>query len=244
MPSVARFTSPLFDLDTHFVHDDFSSTREDNTWVDTITDTGTVTTQDNENGVVLLDPSDCSVGDNDEAYMGRPLETFLVEAGRVLYYRARISYQEQATDDANVMVGLMNAANAANIIVDNGAGPRATGNIFVVEKRDGETEWRLTTRNTAAVTTTLSTTTAGVANDLTDWQVIEIFIFDLDGGTNVEVCAKVDGLYLRDTNNVVITHRRLIASSTEMMPFVAVKNGDTNNELLYCDYIYAHQSPR
>src|SRR3990167_7061828 len=104
MASVARFTAPLIDLDTHFIFDDFSSTREDNTWVDTITDTGTVTVIDNENGVALLDPSDCSVGDNDEAYMSRPIETFLVEAGRVLYYRARISFQEQNTDDANVMV--------------------------------------------------------------------------------------------------------------------------------------------
>ena len=244
MPSVARYTAPLIDLDTHFVFDDFSSTREDNTWIDTITDSGSVTTQDNENGVLLLDPSDCSVGDNDEAYVCRPIETFLVESGRVLYYRARISFQEQNTDDANVMVGLMSAVNAVNTIVDNGGGPRASGNLFVVEKRDGETEWRFTTRNSSAVTTTLSTTTAGVSNDLNSFQEIEIFVFDLDGGTNVEACAKVDGMFLRDTNNIVITHRRLIASSTEMMPFAAVKNGDTNNELLYVDYIYAHQSPR
>ena len=142
------------------------------------------------------------------------------------------------------MVGLANAANAANLIVDDGAGPRATGNLFVVEKRDGETEFRLTSRNGTAVTTTLSTTTAGVSNDLNSFQEIEIFVFDLDGGTTVEVNAKVDGMYLRDTNNVVITHRRLIASSTEMMPFAAVKNGSANNELLYVDYIYAHQSPR
>lgn len=244
MPSVARWTGPLVDLDTFHVFEDFWIEQTDLSFTDVVTDTGTATVGDYENGQIELDPSDASVADNDECSIGTTNEVFLVEAGRVLYYRARLSYAEANTDDANVMAGFASAFNSANIIVDDGGGPRASGNLFVVEKRDGETEWRLTTRNGSNVTSTLSTHTAGVSSSQASFQTIEIFIFDLDGGTNVEVCAKVDGMYLRDTNGVVITHRRLIASSTDMNAGVAVKNGSANNELVYVDYIYGHQSPR
>ena len=244
MPNVGRFTAPLIDLDTFHIFEDFWIEQTDLSFTDVITDSGTATVGDWENGQIELDPSDGTVADNDECSIGATNENFLVEASRVIYGRTRISYAEQATDDANVMFGFANAFNAANIIVDDGGGPRASGNLFVIEKRDGETEWRLTTRNGTAVTTTLSSHTAGVTTAQTGWQTLEIFIFDLDGGTNVEVCAKVDGMYLRDTNGVVITHRRLIASSTEMNFGVACKNGSANNELIYVDYLYGSQNPR
>lgn len=246
MANVARFTGPLWDLDTHWVFEDFDGDQSDTTWIDVITDTGTVTYEDAASGVALLDPSDGSVGDNDEANLYQAAETFLIANGKPMYCRFRISYQEQLTDDANVMVGWANAP-VADIIVDNGAGPRVTGTIIVVEKRDGETEWRLTTRNGATnVTSTLSRATegtAGVANDLTDWQVIEIFVEDHDT-LQCSITAKVNGRFLHDTDGNVIKHRRLYASAEEMALFAAVKNGGANNELLYVDYIYGHQQRR
>lgn len=234
----------LKDINTFVIFDDFWGDQTDLFWVDHIPDTGTVTMDDAESGWALLDPSDASVADNDEVYLASANENFLVKANRSLYARFRVSYQEQNTNDANVVLGFMSAASGqANLMVDDGAGPRASGNLFVVEKRDGETEWRLTTRNGSAVDSTISTTTAGVTDDTASWQVIEIWVQQLDA-LNVQCVAAVDGKYLRDTsgNNLVIKHKRLIASSTEMNLMMGIKNGDTNNELLYVDYALGAQT--
>lgn len=241
MANLVRFAYPLWDLESFFIFDDFWQDQSDINWIDTVTDTGTVTMGDWENGQVELDPSDATVADNDEAYMGSASENFLVASNRSLYFRTRISYQEQNTDDANIAVGFANAV-AANLIVDDGAGIRTTGNWFSIFKVDGETLWRCGCRNGTATSNTQSTTTAGVANDQTNWQTLEIHVHDFDGGTNVQVTYAVDGLLLRDTNNLVIKHTSLIASATEMQAFLGVKNGGANNELLYSDYVFAGQT--
>lgn len=241
MANLVSFVHPLWDLQSFFIFDDFWQDQSDINWIDTITDTGTATMGDWANGQVELDPSDGTVGDNDECYLGSASENFLVAANRSLYYRTRISYAEQNTDDANIAVGFANAV-AANLLVDDGAGMRTTGNIFAIVKVDGETLWRAVSRNGTAVNNTQSTTTAGVTTAQTGWQVLEIQVHDFDGGTNVQVTYAVDGLLLRDSNNLVIKHTVLIASSTEMQAFLAVKNGSTNNELLYSDYVFAGQT--
>lgn len=245
MANITRFTRPLWDLETFYVFDDFTYDQTDLFWVDTITDTGTVGIGDTENGVALLTPSDGSVADNDETYFATSNELFLVEANRSLYARGKIQFAEANTDDANIVFGFMSAV-AANAIVDDGAGLRITGNWFAIYKVDGETVWRCNSRNgtgtgSGTALGIQSLTTAGG----TSYQTLEIFVHDFDGGTNVEVTYKVDGVYLRDANangNPVIVHRILIASSTEMQLFFGVKNGFTNLETLSVDYAYGAQT--
>ena len=48
---------------------------------------------------------------------------------------------------------------AANLIVDDGAGLRASGTVIALYKVDGETVWRFVTRNGTDATVTQSTTT-------------------------------------------------------------------------------------
>lgn len=235
MTNLARFTSALWDLDTFVVWDDFWADQSDTFWIDTVTDSGSAAVGDVARGVMVLTPSDGTVADNDEAYLASANEVFILAASRPMYARGRLQFSEANVDDANILFGFASAV-AANLIVDDGAGPRASGNIVCIEKRDGETQWRLTTRNGSAVTTTLSSNTAGGAS----YQTLEVIVQDYDA-VNMQVVAKVDGVHLRDSNNVPIRHFIAIASATEMQVCAGVKNGGANLEVLNLDYIYAHQ---
>jgi hypothetical protein len=235
--NINRFTSSLWNLDTFHIFDDFTADQSDLFWVDTITDTGTVLINDAANGIAVLTPSDGSVADNDEVYFASANELFLTAANRAIYGRCRLQFTETASGIYNAFFGFANAF-AANLIVDDGAGLRASGNIFAIEKRDGETQWRLTSRNGSTVTSTLSTTTAGGAS----YQNLEIMVKDWDG-VSVQVAARVDGDFLKDSNNLVIRHTVLLASATEMQVGAGAKLGAiTNNDTLNLDYIYAAQT--
>lgn len=236
MANLARFTGPLWDLDTFHIFDDFWMDQTDLTWVDVVTDTGTVLMNDIANGTAALTPSDGTVADNDEVYLRSANENFIFASGRPLYARCRLQFIETAAGVYNAFFGFANAI-AADFIVDNGGGLRASGCIAAIEKRDGETQWRLTSRNGATVNSTLSTKTAGGAA----YQVLEVIVNDFDGA-NMQVVGKVDGEFLRDSAGKVITHFVAIASATEMHVGLGAKLGAiTNNDLLNADYVYAHQ---
>lgn len=237
MANINRFTAPLVDLETFYIFDDFWSDQTDLTWVDTVTDTGTVLIGDNANGLAVLTPSDGTVADNDEVYMASANEVFLIATNRQVYGASFIQFTETAAGIYNAAFGFANAV-AANLIVDDGAGLRASGTIIAIEKRDGETAWRLTTRNGATVTSTLSTTTAGG----TAFQKLEVIVMDTDG-ISCTVVGKVDNVLLKDINGLVIRHTILLASATEMQVFAGAKLGAiTNNDVLRVDWIYAAQT--
>lgn len=235
MANQAHWPNFLREIDTVILASDFLDDQSDVVFVDTITDSGSVTIGDAVRGIAALVPSDGTVADNDEAYFASPNEVFKFAAGQPLYGRASVQFTEANTDDANVFFGFMNAI-AANSIVDNGAGPQASGCHAVLEKRDGETQWRLTTRNGSASTSTLSTTTAGGSA----YQKLEILVEDYTG-TSCQVTAKVNGDFLRDSNNLPIRHTILYASATEMQVGFGVKNGGANLETLNVDYVCATQ---
>lgn len=238
MPLLDRFTAPLWDLDTMYVFDDFWSDQTDLTWIDTITDTGTVLIGDEAGGVATLTPSDGTVGDNDEVYFFTANELFLFLANRNIYGRCRLTFTETASGVYNAMFGFANAP-AANLIVDDGAGLRASGSILAIEKRDGETAWRLTTRNGSTVTSTLSSQSAVMAAG--QFQILEVQAEDVGNGS-MRCSARVNGRLLADVNGVPIRHSVLITGATEMAVGVGAKLGAaTNNDVLKADYVYAAQ---
>src|SRR5690349_3105241 len=197
MPLLNRFTAPLWDLDTFHVFDDFWSDQTDLTWVDTVTDSGSVAIGDAAGGIVTLTPSDGTVGDNDEVYLATANELFIFAANRNLFGRCRLSFVETASGVYNAVFGFANALSAANFIVDNGAGLRASGCILALEKRDGETAWRLTTRNGSTVTSTLSTTSTTMTSGT--YQVLEVQAEDVGNGSMV-CTGRVNGRLLTDVN--------------------------------------------
>lgn len=216
---------------TFAIEDDFWQDQSDINAIDTVSDSGSVTIGDAANGIVALVPSDGTVADNDEAYLESPNEVFLVAAGREMGCEFRVQFTEANTDDANVAVGFASAV-AGDLIVDDGAGLRASGNIFAIYKVDGETVWRCVSRNGSTVYTSQSTTTAGGAS----YQELRINITD-QGGTYVHVTFQVNDAYLVDsTTGQRIVHIVPVASSTEMALFAGVKNGGANLETLNLDY--------
>lgn len=226
-----RYCSAERELDTLCVFNHFDQDVDANEVVATLTDTGTAAVGDEAGGVITLTPSDGSVADNDEAYISLPNEVFLFATGKPLYKRARLRFTEVAAGVANVAFGGMNAA-VADSIVDNGAGLKVSGSTIGVYKVDGEQVWRFVTANNSASTVTKSNRAAVAAT----WYDVEIFAEDNGDGT-LACSAKVDGQYLCDANNRVITHTVAAASATEMTMFAGIKLGAaTNNDTLKVDF--------
>jgi hypothetical protein len=236
MTRLARFTKELFDLDTFYIFTDFTEDQADVSWVDTVTDSGTVVYGDARRGIATLTPSDGTVADNDEAYLASPNEVFLWVSGKPLYAKASIQFTEGNTDDVNIAFGFQNAVGA-NSIVDDGAGVKVSGSCACIYKVDGGTVWKCVTATNGTSVVSTSTTTAGGAA----FQTLEIEILDFDS-TNMQAVFFCDGEKLKDSNNNVIRHMIPIASATEMQLFVGIKNGAaTTVEALLVDYVYAHQ---
>jgi hypothetical protein len=231
-----RFTAPLQDLSTVSIFDDFTGDQVDTSAVDTITDTGTVLMGDDVNGVATLTPSDGTVVDNDEAYLATPNEIYKFGTNRNIYGRWKFRYTAVVAADPNIAVGFQNAVGA-NSIVDNG-GVKTSGSTLAIEKKDGETAFRCTSACNGTAVTTLSNKTIAAATDY----VAEIECLDWDG-VSMKVVFKIDGEYLKDTNNNVIKHTVAIASATEMQMFAGIKLGaNTNNDTLLLDYWYGAQT--
>ncbi len=154
---LARYTAPLYDLDTMIVYDDFTLDSSSTFWTDQLTDSGTITVGDVRNGIASLTPSDGSVADNDEAYRYTPNALFLHVANKPMYGRAYIQYAEGDVSHANVMFGFMSSPGQ-NMIVDDGGGPKASGSCSVIYKVDGGTVWRAQSRNGSEFTDSISVT--------------------------------------------------------------------------------------
>lgn len=233
MANVLKYP-PLFkDLDQQVeVIDDFTWDQTDLSWIDTITDTGTAAVGDAVNGVMVLTPSDGTVADNDEVYLGTSNELFLFAADKPFLGRAKIKFTETASGVYNCFVGFANAF-AANLMVDDGGGMRASGSLAAIYKVDGGTVWRCVTRNNGVVTDSVSLT----SSTKTGYQVLEVEVSPRDSLT-VTVTFKVDGVYLRDsTTGAIIRHTVTVASATEMQfGFGAKLGAGTNNDALSCDY--------
>lgn len=233
-----RFTGALWDLDTFYIHDDFNHYVTGDQFTTVASDSGTVAVTDATRGIVTLTPSDGTVTDNDETYIRSTTELFQFLAGREIYGRCRLNFVETASGVYNCFFGFANAI-AANTLVDDGAGMRASGSIMAVHKNDGETVWRFTTRDSAGATTTVSTTSAVMATGT--FQEIEIEARVRDA-LSYTASFKVDGRPALDSNGLVIRHTVLFASSTEMHIGVGAKLGAiTNNDLTLVDFIYGSQ---
>ena len=234
---LSRYTQALQDLDTVVVFSDFVDDQSDLFFVDTLTDSGTAAVGDTVNGVMLLTPSDGTVADNDEAYLTSANELFKWGTNREIYGRAKLSWTETTANIPNIGAGFMNAA-VANSLLDDGGGPKLTGDAAVVFKVDGGAVWKFATATNG--TSTTSTSTKAAVED-TDY-VIEIIAKDWDS-VSMQVVAKVNGEYLKDSNGLVIRHTVAIASATEMNLFAGIKLGAiTNNDTLSIDYLYGSQT--
>jgi hypothetical protein len=183
--------------------------------------------------------SDGTVADNDEAYIESANEVFKFAADKPLLFEARVQFTEANTDDANILVGLLDAVGA-NSLQDNGAGPPASYSGATFFKVDGGTVWQCET----SVTTTQTTTelTAANVNNLAKravtaggaaYQTLRIEYMPYSA-TNAYVTFFVDGV-------AVAQHDYVFTSATEMQIGLGVKNGGANLETLNVDYVVCSQ---
>lgn len=229
-----RYCSAEREVDTLVVYDHFFNDQVDAIGgVDTVTDSGTVLMNDVAGGQVVLTPSDGTVADNDEAYYATPNEVFLVATGKPLYGRCRLKMTETTADKFNFAFGFQNAVGA-NSLIDDGGGPKVSGDTIAVFKKDGGGAFFYACAYVNGTGTATKSKTPIVTGT---WYDVEIFGVDNGDGTWA-VSYKVDGNYLRDSvTNVVISHSVSVTSATEMQMWLGAKLGAaTNNDTLTADF--------
>lgn len=193
------------------------------------TDGGSVTVSDGVKGILAMTPSDATEGDNDEIYLCTDREVIKFAAGKTYIMEASIQFTEANTDDANVIFGSTNAV-AADLLVDNGAGPKATGDYVAMWKVDGGTQWycgicSANTETPTAFTLGSPKTTAGGSS----YQKLTIKVICLTS-TRAKATFAVDGVCIGDIDFVY-------SSATEQQLVLGVKNGTTSKETLNVDYL-------
>ena len=238
MAAILKRPLELINVEQQYgVFSDFENDVRSTDWTATATDSGTAAVGDAANGVLVLTPSDGTVADNDEVYYATANEVFHFAAEKPMLGIGRIKFVETASGVYNAFVGFANAV-AANTLVDDGGGMRASGSIAAIYKVDTETVWRCVTRNNGVVTVTQSTTTAGG----TSYQVLEIEVVSFTS-TQVKVLFRCDGIPLKDSTGKEIVHTITTASATEMQFGCGAKLGaGTNNDTLSVDYLGAWQA--
>jgi len=183
---------------------------------------GTCTIADGVKGVCALAPG---ATDNDEIYLATTDETIKFLAGKVFIAETEIQFSEANTDDANVLFGMMNAV-AANALIDDGGGPRASGDYAAIWKVDGGTVWRAGVQSNGTqkpTTDTDSEVTAGGSS----YQRLRVKVV-CETSTRAYAEFSVDGVN-------IATSLFDYASATEMQLVLGVKSGGANAETLNVD---------
>jgi hypothetical protein len=218
--------------------DDFFHYVTADHWTSVLTDSGTAVVSDAVGGRITLTCSDGTVADNDEAYIRSTAELFKFADDKPIVAEAQIQFAEADTNAANIMFGLMDAV-AANALLDNGGGPKASYSGCVFFKEDGQTLWscenslagtQQTTQLTAANSLDGSAKTAGGSA----FQKLRI-------ECRPKSATKADFLFWID--DVLVAHHtdQTITSATEMHAVLGAKNGSAVNQTLVADYAFAFQ---
>jgi len=174
--------------------------------------------------------------DNNEAAVATTNSPFKMADDKPLFYETRLQYTEANLDDANLFAGFANGINSADMLSDNGAGPKASFSGAGIYKVDGETVWRCVSSKGATQTVTQSTRAAGGGTP----QTIRVEIQSVDPAT-AEVTFYVDDDPLRDVNGNVIKHVVAFASAVAMQAGVYAKAGGGTSEVVNVDYVAVYQ---
>lgn len=161
----------------------------------------------------------CDGDDNDESYRYTIGEPFIFAASKPLWFECEVKLTEANTDDANWIVGLMDAFGA-NALLDNGGGPAASYDGAVFFKVDGTMNIQFETSNagtqvtTAAAKTFVSATTFKLG-----------FVFDPGDGTTGTITPYIDDV-------AGTAHSITLAGLAEMNLGWGVKAGGANEEAI------------
>lgn len=176
---------------------------------------------------------------NNEAYAFSK-EIFKFAEDKPLIIDARLMWAEANTDDANIMFGVMDGV-AADALVDDGAGPKASFDGALFYKVDGGTRWQVISSNATARTvsdTELLSTQSGFQTLRIEFIPISTaegqinFYIDQSGGQNLHTFKGYG-----DSARVPHLQHTIALSGLEEMALVfGVKAGAANSEVLTVDY--------
>lgn len=212
----------------HGFFDDFYEFVTGDLWTKVTAVDGAAAVLDAAGGKIAISSAVDTAG-NEDCYLKSNKESFKFAANKPLLFEALIDFAEAATNQANVIVGLMDAV-AADALQDDGAGPKSSYSGAVFYKVDGETAWRCQSSVGASQTTSETEAAAGGATP----QRLTIE-FQPNTATRGEV-----RFYLDD--DLVARHTLTFTSATEMQVILGVKDGGASEvETVNVDYAACYQ---
>lgn len=174
--------------------------------------------------------------DNSECALGTTAKLFRPADDKPLVFESRVQFTEAAVNAANLFVGFADVLASADLLQDNGAGPKASFFGAGLFKVDGDTVWRCVTSRGAVQTITPSIVPAGGTTP----QTLRIEIQPVDP-TSAEVTFYTDDLAVRDLAGQPVKHLLTMTGFASLQAGVYAKAGSTASETVSVDYIAAYQ---
>lgn len=226
----------------HGFHDDFQAflTAQSGAQYTVVTAVdGTVLMTDAVAGAVLIANGTATIGDNEDCYLAREPEAFLLAASKPLKFGARLKFSEVSTNACNVIAGLTDGV-AADLLVNDGAGPKTSGSTLAFFKKDGNLNWHVhvslgATQTTVELTAANSLTKAACAAGSSSYAWLEIEFLPKNA-TQADVIFYIDGVPVYKFTDYVFT------SATEQQAVVGCKGGTAAAMSVNLDYLYTYQA--
>ena len=189
---------------------------------------GTVLLLDATAGGVAILSATATASGNEDTYLVREPESFIFST-KPFVFEALVQITEDDTNQNNVFVGLTNAA-AADLLVNDGAGVRVTGNTVGFYKVDGGLNWHVYARDeddALVVTTELTAANSldgavhvasGAAKQQLNFEWIP------RAGTLGDIVWSIDGVAVFKTTDFDFG-----ANVTSMQAAAGVKDGDSDD---------------
>lgn len=212
-------------------------------WTDTSADSGASWAATDAAGGIATGVT--GAVDNNEAYLLTTQEIFLIAANKPIIAEATLQFAEAQTNKANVAFLLADAI-AADTIVDDGAGLKASFSGAAIYKVDGGTVWKCMVSIGSTQTIVTTTATAGGSS----YQRLRIEIkpvtstiaeasFFIDNGNGM--VPLVDASQTARPNTPVKISFTY-TGATEMGCGVGVKAGGSSSQTVLVDRIAAYQA--
>lgn len=188
---------------------------------------GTVTNIDGAGGGVAIKSAAASASGNEDAYLVREPEAFLFAADKPLIFEALVQATEDDVNQNNLFVGLTDGA-AANLLVNDGAGPKTSGTSLAFYKVDGGLNWWIH----ASLSTTQTKVELNAANSLD--KIAKVGSGSAKQRLRIEFCPKnatqADVLFFIDGTLVYKLTDWVFTSATEAQAVCGCKDGDSGDE--------------
>lgn len=236
LPDVAEMAGQV-----HGFFDDFQgflTAQSGAEWTVVTAVDGTVLMGDTVGGVVTIVNGTATIGDNEDTYLAREPESFLLAADKPLVFEALVQFTQVSTNTVNAVAGITDGV-AANLMVNDGAGPKTSGTSLLFYTRDGSLNWHVhvslgATQTSVELTAANSKTGAAMPGATAAYQRLRIE-FRPKTSTKADVHFFINGVLVYKVVDYVFT------SATEAQAVIGVKGGTAAAASILADYCFCFQ---